>query len=86
MTSPKDNLQNYTVYGACAVEIELDVLTGTHQLRRADILEDTGVSISPDIDVGQVRNEPNSAKVTKQSCETRLKSRRQFSVYSIQSN
>lgn len=54
MSSPLDKLQDYTVYGVCAIEVELDVLTGTHQLRRADLIEDTGISISPDIDVGQV--------------------------------
>ncbi|KOB71901.1 Aldehyde oxidase, partial [Operophtera brumata] len=54
MTSPSDNLQDYTVYGVCAAEVELDVLTGSHQLRRVDLLEDTGISISPDIDVGQL--------------------------------
>ena len=32
----------------------MDVLTGELNVRRTDILEDTGTSISPEIDVGQV--------------------------------
>ncbi|XP_028031989.1 indole-3-acetaldehyde oxidase-like isoform X3 [Bombyx mandarina] len=54
MTSPNDNLVGYDVYGVCIAEVELDVLTGNHILTRVDLLEDTGVSISPDIDVGQI--------------------------------
>lgn len=55
MTHPNvDNLKGYSVYGACALEVELDVLTGQHVIRRADVFEDTGLSLNPDIDVGQV--------------------------------
>ncbi|XP_026330989.1 indole-3-acetaldehyde oxidase-like [Hyposmocoma kahamanoa] len=49
-----DKLKPYSVYGACCLEVELDVLTGQHVVRRADIFEDTGFSLNPDIDVGQV--------------------------------
>ncbi|XP_052748813.1 uncharacterized protein LOC113513041 [Galleria mellonella] len=54
MTSPLDSLQCYDVYGVCAIEVELDVLTGTHVVKRVDLLEDAGISLSPDIDVGQI--------------------------------
>ena len=45
---------NYNIYSATVTEVELDVLTGEINVRRADILEDTGTSINPEIDVGQV--------------------------------
>nr|UZT55363.1 aldehyde oxidase 4 [Spodoptera frugiperda] len=54
MTSPNDGLVGYNVYGVCAAEVELDVLTGNHIVRRLELLEDTGVSMSPEIDVGQI--------------------------------
>ncbi|KAM3958780.1 uncharacterized protein ACR2FA_007186 [Aphomia sociella] len=54
MTSPLDSLQNYNVYGVCAAEVELDVLTGTHLVKRVDLIEDAGISLSPDIDIGQI--------------------------------
>ncbi|KAJ0176278.1 hypothetical protein K1T71_008452 [Dendrolimus kikuchii] len=54
MFGDQSNLTGYSVYGVCAAEVELDVLTGNHIVRRVDLLEDTGVSMSPDIDVGQI--------------------------------
>ncbi|XP_045499508.1 indole-3-acetaldehyde oxidase-like isoform X1 [Colias croceus] len=53
-TSEESNLQPYPVYGVGSVEIVLDVLTGSHQISRVDIVEDTGQSISPALDVGQI--------------------------------
>ena len=44
----------YFIYSATVSEVELDVLTGEINMRRVDILEDTGTSINPEVDVGQV--------------------------------
>ena len=49
-----DGLKSYLIYGAACVEVEIDVLTGEMNIRQADLLEDTGTSISPEVDVGQV--------------------------------
>lgn len=55
MATQLDGLTNYSIYGVTITEVEIDVITGQHQILRVDILEDTGESLSPDIDVGQVR-------------------------------
>ncbi len=44
----------YFVYGAAATEVEVDTLTGEHRMRRVDILHDTGRSLNPAIDRGQI--------------------------------
>ncbi|XP_037902815.1 xanthine dehydrogenase-like isoform X2 [Hermetia illucens] len=48
------DLQVYDVWGLCLSEIEVDILTGNLVIKRVDILEDTGESLSPIIDVGQI--------------------------------
>lgn len=53
-TFHKDDVAEYTIWGCACAEVELDILTGNLQLKRVDILEDTGESMSPGIDVGQV--------------------------------
>lgn len=54
MMSTSDNLPTYDVYGVCTAEVLLDVLTGTHIVSRVDLVEDTGRSLSPNVDVGQI--------------------------------
>ncbi|XP_041565054.1 abscisic-aldehyde oxidase isoform X3 [Drosophila elegans] len=48
------DMENYHIYGLSLTEVELDVLTGNSQIKRVDILEDAGESLSPYIDIGQV--------------------------------
>ncbi|XP_053955239.1 uncharacterized protein LOC128861267 [Anastrepha ludens] len=50
----KGDMENYNVYGLALTEVEVDILTGNNQIRRVDILEDAGESLSPHIDIGQV--------------------------------
>ncbi|XP_011061244.1 PREDICTED: xanthine dehydrogenase/oxidase-like isoform X2 [Acromyrmex echinatior] len=49
-----DTLKPYNIYGATIAEVEIDLLTGQHIIRRVDLMEDVGVSLNPEIDVGQV--------------------------------
>ncbi|XP_059083877.1 uncharacterized protein LOC131881124 isoform X2 [Tigriopus californicus] len=49
-----DNLKGYDIWGATCTEIELDLLTGEKTVRRADVMEDTGAALSPNVDIGQV--------------------------------
>lgn len=44
----------YFVYGAAAVEVSIDCLTGETQVLRADLVEDCGRSLNPLIDIGQI--------------------------------
>ncbi len=44
----------YYAYGAAVSEVELDGFTGAMRLRRVDILEDCGQSLSPLVDRGQI--------------------------------
>lgn len=44
----------YFAYGVAATEVEVDGFTGTHRVRRVDIVHDVGDSLSPLVDLGQV--------------------------------
>ena len=50
---------DYLVYGAGAVEVEVDCHTGDISVLSAHLVMDVGRSLNPAIDVGQVRLEKN---------------------------
>lgn len=57
LASPNDpRLVNYSIFGIAVTEVEVDILTGSKWIVRADIFEDAGRSMNPAIDVGQVPN------------------------------
>lgn len=45
---------NYFTYGAACSVVEIDCLTGDHQVIRTDIVMDLGSSLNPAIDIGQI--------------------------------
>ncbi|XP_072032537.1 xanthine dehydrogenase/oxidase-like [Amphiura filiformis] len=45
---------NYFTFGAAVSEVEIDCLTGDHEVIRTDIVMDVGDSINPAIDIGQI--------------------------------
>ncbi|XP_063923142.1 xanthine dehydrogenase-like [Zophobas morio] len=47
-------MHNYFSYGAACCEVEIDTLTGDHQVRSVEIVMDVGESLNPGIDVGQI--------------------------------
>ncbi|VVC93405.1 unnamed protein product [Leptidea sinapis] len=46
--------KTYRCAGAATCEVELDILTGESHVRRVDLVQDVGVSVNPEIDVGQL--------------------------------
>lgn len=44
----------YFAYGAAVTEVVIDTLTGENRILRTDILHDTGASLNPALDIGQV--------------------------------
>nr|CAH7725832.1 unnamed protein product [Callosobruchus chinensis] len=58
MTNPtfqqnSPGVQTYPIYGICATEVEVDILTGQKIIHQVDIIEDVGDSMSPLVDIGQ---------------------------------
>jgi len=49
-----DKLTGYDIWGAVVSEVEIDLLTGERNILRCDMMEDTGASINPEVDVGQI--------------------------------
>lgn len=44
----------YFAYGAAVTEVVIDTLTGENRILRVDILHDTGNSLNPALDIGQI--------------------------------
>jgi xanthine dehydrogenase large subunit len=44
----------YFAYGAAVTEVVIDTLTGENRILRTDILHDTGTSMNPALDIGQI--------------------------------
>ncbi len=44
----------YFSFGAAAVEVAIDTLTGESRVLRADLVQDCGISLNPAIDLGQI--------------------------------
>ncbi|KAJ8676452.1 hypothetical protein QAD02_012239 [Eretmocerus hayati] len=53
-TNNQDEIGEYFVYAVAIAEVEVDMLTGQHLVRRVDLVEDTGISLNPEIDIGQI--------------------------------
>ena len=49
-----DNLKGYNIWALIVSEVELDVLTGERNILRCDLMEDTGATINPEVDIGQI--------------------------------
>jgi xanthine dehydrogenase/oxidase len=50
----RGDIFNYFAFGCAAAQVELDVLTGLFEVKRADLLMDVGNSLNAAIDIGQV--------------------------------
>ncbi|KAI5646262.1 molybdopterin-binding domain of aldehyde dehydrogenase domain-containing protein [Phthorimaea operculella] len=44
----------YKAGGAAVAEVELDILTGEHEILRVDLIQDCGTSTNPELDIGQI--------------------------------
>jgi xanthine dehydrogenase large subunit len=50
----KGNPFHYFAFGMAVSEVEVDTLTGHHEILRTDILHDVGDSLNEEIDIGQI--------------------------------
>ncbi|KAJ0176321.1 hypothetical protein K1T71_008495 [Dendrolimus kikuchii] len=50
----KEGAVDYNIFGVALAEVEIDVLTGEHEVLRVDLLQDVGQSVNPALDIGQV--------------------------------
>jgi xanthine dehydrogenase/oxidase len=53
-TAPNPSGVLYNSFSAAVSEVLVDLLTGEHQILRTDILYDTGKSLNPAVDIGQI--------------------------------
>ncbi|KAK7505492.1 hypothetical protein BaRGS_00003237 [Batillaria attramentaria] len=53
-TGKGERPHGYFSFSAAVTEVEIDCLTGDHQILRTDIVFDVGKSINPAIDIGQI--------------------------------
>lgn len=52
--SKDDTLKLYPIYGVTIAEVMVDMLTGQFIIERLDVMENAGISVNPEVDVGQV--------------------------------
>ena len=50
-----DKLNGYNIWAAVVSEVEMDVLTGERNILRCDLIEDTGATINPEVDIGKIK-------------------------------
>lgn len=48
------DVKTYDIWGTTCCEVEVDILSGNILVKRVDIMEDVGESLSPGIDIGQI--------------------------------
>jgi xanthine dehydrogenase molybdopterin-binding subunit B len=49
MNPDRDNIPNYSIWGVVVTEVEVDILTGEMRTVRTDLIEDAGLSTSPQV-------------------------------------
>jgi xanthine dehydrogenase molybdopterin-binding subunit B len=49
MNPDRDNITNYSIWAVVVTEVEVDILTGEMRVVRVDLIEDAGLSTSPQV-------------------------------------